>query len=90
MRQALSVTLVSLAMFAVLAIRVTDDETPWLDTRIPRLVPARNDPNWPSDVCNALVGARIVFGVLVVTVAFLALSVRRKWRGLRFSNSRPS
>jgi membrane-associated phospholipid phosphatase len=84
LRHALSVTLISLAMFAAFAIRVTGDETPWLDIRILRLVPAKNDPNWLSNVCNAFLEAGIVFGVITITVALLALIVRRKWRPALF------
>jgi undecaprenyl-diphosphatase len=80
----LAFVLVSLATFAVLAIHVTADETPWLDIRILRLVPPSNDPNRLANLCNAFVAAGIAFGVVLVAVVFFWLLVRRNWRPALF------
>ena len=80
MSRVLSVTVVSLAMFAALGIRVSGDDTPWLDLRLLRHVPPRKEPDRLSRLCEAFVGAGIVFGVILVLAAFLWLIVERKWR----------
>jgi undecaprenyl-diphosphatase len=75
-----AVTAVSLALFVAIAIRVTGDQVPWLDTRILELVPPGNEPNSFSRVCDAFLVAGIAFMIIVVPVTALALVVRKRWR----------
>jgi undecaprenyl-diphosphatase len=80
----LVVSFVSLAAFAALAARVSADATPWLDDRILRLVPAKNESDAVLRLLNALVPPTIVVGVIVVTAALLGLIARRSWRAALF------
>jgi undecaprenyl-diphosphatase len=84
LRQTLALSLGSLAVFAALAVRVTADEIPWLDTHVIRLVPPGNEPNSLSRVCEAFVAAGMVLGAIFVVVAVLWLIRRRDWKAALF------
>jgi membrane-associated phospholipid phosphatase len=83
-KKALAVTIISLALFVAVAVRVTGDEAPWLDTRILELVPPGNEPNSFSRVCNAFVMAGMAFVVVLVAAMAITLILLRRWRPALF------
>jgi membrane-associated phospholipid phosphatase len=80
----LAVTITSLTLFAAIAVRVTGEETPWLDTRILEHVPPGNEPNSFSRVCNAFVIAGMAFLIVLVAATAITLTLRRRWRPALF------
>jgi membrane-associated phospholipid phosphatase len=84
MKRTLVVTITSLALFAAIAVRVTGDDVPWLDTRILEHVPPGNEPNSFSRVCNAFVIAGMAFVIVLVAATAITLSLRRRWRPALF------
>ena len=84
MNRILVATLSSFALFTVIAARVTDEDLPWLDARILRLVPRYNEPNSFSRLCDAYITAGMAFVVIAVAVTAVLLVLRRSWRAAVF------
>jgi membrane-associated phospholipid phosphatase len=83
-RRSVAVIVLALALFVAIAVRVTRDQAPWLDTHILELVPPADQPNALSRFCNAFVVAGIAFVIIVVSATAIALVVRGRWRPALF------
>jgi membrane-associated phospholipid phosphatase len=83
-KRSVGVTVVSLALFVAIAVRVTGDQAPWVDTRILDFVPPPDTPNALSHVCHAFVVAGMAFVIIAASAAGIALVVRRSWRPALF------
>jgi undecaprenyl-diphosphatase len=78
------VTVVSLALFVAIAVRVTGDQAPWLDTRIVEHVPPPDTPNSLADLCNAFVVAGMAFVIIAALATGVVLVVRKRWQPALF------
>jgi membrane-associated phospholipid phosphatase len=82
--RSVGVTVVLLALFVAIAVRVTGDQAPWLDTRILEHVPPPDTPSALSHLCNAFVGAGMAFVIIAASAMGIALVVRKAWRPALF------
>ena len=84
MNRSVGTSVVSFALFVAIAVRITGDQAPSLDTRILEHVPPPNTPNALSHLCNAFVVGGMALVVIVASAMGIALVARRAWRPALF------
>jgi membrane-associated phospholipid phosphatase len=82
--RSVGLTVVPLALFVAVGVRITGDQAPWLDTRILEQVPPPNTPNALSHICSAFVVAGMAFVIIAASAIGIDLVVRKAWRPALF------